>query len=74
VDRVPNILLRKSRAPGLEPGTSGSVARNSDHWTTEPVHLMLQASYKFTDATVPILARSVTNSTSGRTSTRCLLP
>jgi hypothetical protein len=24
-------------APGIEPGTSGSVARNSDHYTTEAV-------------------------------------
>jgi hypothetical protein len=23
--------------PGIEPWTSGSVARNSDHWTTEAV-------------------------------------
>jgi hypothetical protein len=26
-------------APGIEPGTSGSVARNSDHLTTEVVHV-----------------------------------
>jgi hypothetical protein len=25
-------------APGIEPGISGSVARNSDHYTTEAVH------------------------------------
>jgi hypothetical protein len=25
-------------AAGIEPGTSGSVARNSDHWTTEAVY------------------------------------
>jgi hypothetical protein len=24
-------------APGIESGTSGSVARNSDYWTTEAV-------------------------------------
>jgi hypothetical protein len=23
--------------PGIEPGTSGSVAKNSDHWTTDAV-------------------------------------
>jgi hypothetical protein len=27
----------KQVAPGIEPGISGSVARNSDHWTTEAV-------------------------------------
>jgi hypothetical protein len=26
-------------APGIKPGTSGSVARNSDHWTTKAVDL-----------------------------------
>jgi hypothetical protein len=25
-------------APGIEPGTSGTVARNSDHYTTEAVN------------------------------------
>jgi hypothetical protein len=25
-------------APGIDPGTSGFVARNSDHWTTEAVN------------------------------------
>jgi hypothetical protein len=28
-------------APGIKPGTSGSVARNSDHWTTEAVCFLL---------------------------------
>jgi hypothetical protein len=32
VDPVPDaLLLRKSGSAGIEPGTSGSVARNSDH-------------------------------------------
>jgi hypothetical protein len=35
VDTVPDLLLlRKS---GIEPGTSESVARNSDHYTTAAV-------------------------------------
>jgi hypothetical protein len=35
VDPVPDpLLLRKSGSAGIEPRTSGSVARNSDHWTT----------------------------------------
>jgi hypothetical protein len=28
-------------APGIKPSTSGSVARNSDHWTTEAVYLFI---------------------------------
>jgi hypothetical protein len=27
--------------PGIEPGTSGSVARNSDHWTKEKVIIII---------------------------------
>jgi hypothetical protein len=41
VDPVPDSLLRKSGAPGIEPGTSGFVARNSDHQITEAVILEL---------------------------------
>jgi hypothetical protein len=38
VDPVPDpLLLRKSGSAGIEPGTSGSVDRKSDHWTTEAV-------------------------------------
>jgi hypothetical protein len=38
VDPVPDPLLLKNLvAPGIEPETSGSVARNSDHYTTEVV-------------------------------------
>jgi hypothetical protein len=38
VDPVPDPrLLRKSGIPGNRTRTSGSVARNSDHWTTEAV-------------------------------------
>jgi hypothetical protein len=38
VDLVPDpLLLRKLVGPGIACGTSGSVARNSDHWTTEAV-------------------------------------
>jgi hypothetical protein len=33
VDPIPENLV----GPGIEPGTSGSVARNSDHYTTEAV-------------------------------------
>jgi hypothetical protein len=40
VDHVPDpLLLRKSGSAGNRIRTSGSVARNSDHWTTEVVNL-----------------------------------
>jgi hypothetical protein len=32
-----SLLFRKSVAPEIEPGTSGTAARNSDHWTREAV-------------------------------------
>jgi hypothetical protein len=36
VDSVPDpLLLRKSGRPGIKPRTSGYVARNSGHYTTE---------------------------------------
>jgi hypothetical protein len=36
MDPVPDLLhLRKSRSAGNRTRTSGSVARNSDHWATE---------------------------------------
>jgi hypothetical protein len=35
-------------APGIEPGTSGSAARNSDHYTTEAVLLTLTLSLSHT--------------------------
>jgi hypothetical protein len=31
------LLLRNLLGPGIGPETSGSVARNSDNWTIEPV-------------------------------------
>jgi hypothetical protein len=38
VDPVPDpLLFRKSGSAGIEPGTSGFEARNSDHQTTEVV-------------------------------------
>jgi hypothetical protein len=30
-------FLENLEVPGIEPGTSGTVARNCDHWTTEAV-------------------------------------
>jgi hypothetical protein len=40
VDPVPDpLLLRNVEAPGIEPKASGSVARNSDHWTIETVRI-----------------------------------
>jgi hypothetical protein len=42
VDRVPDpLLLRKLGSAGNQTRTYGSVARNSDHLTTEAVHLTL---------------------------------
>jgi hypothetical protein len=39
MDPVPDPLpLRNLVWPGIEPGTSGSVARNSDHQTTEAAY------------------------------------
>jgi hypothetical protein len=45
VDPVPDpLLLRKSGSDGNRTRTSGSVARNSDHYTTEEVVVV---SYSF---------------------------
>jgi hypothetical protein len=42
VDPVPDpLLLRKSGSAGNEIRTSGSVARNSDHYTTKAVYFLL---------------------------------
>jgi hypothetical protein len=42
VDPVPDpLLLRKSRSAGNRTRTSGSVARNSDHLTTEVEQLII---------------------------------
>jgi hypothetical protein len=42
VDPVPDpLVLRKSGSDGNRTRTSGSVARNSDHWTTEAVFFLL---------------------------------
>jgi uncharacterized protein (UPF0335 family) len=38
VDPVPDPLNRKSGSAGNRAQTSGSVARNSDHWTIEAIH------------------------------------
>jgi hypothetical protein len=40
-------LLRKSGSAGKRTRTSGSVARNSDHYTTEAVYYLLHDKYKF---------------------------
>ena len=41
MDPVPDpLLLRKSGSAGIEPGTSVSEARNSDHYSTEAVTLL----------------------------------
>jgi hypothetical protein len=41
VDPVPEpLLLRKSGMPTIDPGTSGSVAMNSAHKTTEAVGIV----------------------------------
>jgi hypothetical protein len=48
VDPVPDpLLLRKSGSAGNRTRTSGSVARNSDHKTTEVVYYLLHNIYKF---------------------------
>jgi hypothetical protein len=47
VDPVPDsLLLRKSSSAGNITWTSGSVARNSDHWTTGAVYFLLHNIYK----------------------------
>jgi hypothetical protein len=40
------LLLRKSGSTENRTRTSGSVARNSDHWTTEAVYFLLHNIYK----------------------------
>jgi hypothetical protein len=48
VDPVPDpLLLRKSGSAGNRTWTSGSVARNSDHYTTEAVYFLVRNIYKF---------------------------
>jgi hypothetical protein len=48
VEPVPDpLLLKKCGSAGNRTRTSGSVARNSDHWTTEPVYFLLHNIYKF---------------------------
>jgi hypothetical protein len=48
VDPVPGpLLLRKSCSAGNRTRASGSVARNSDHWTKEAVYFLLHNIYKF---------------------------
>jgi hypothetical protein len=37
----PTTSQKKSGSAGIEPGTSGSVARNSDHSTTEAVLVII---------------------------------
>jgi hypothetical protein len=48
VDPVPDpLLLRKSGSAGNRTRTSGSIARNFDHKTTEAVYFLLHNIYKF---------------------------
>jgi hypothetical protein len=48
VGPVPDpLLLRKSGSAGNRTRTSGSVARNSDHYTIEAVYFLLHKIYKF---------------------------
>jgi hypothetical protein len=57
------LLLRKSGNAGNRTQTSGSVARDSDHQTTEAVYFLLHNVYKFslyvTGNTIPL--RSISN-------------
>jgi hypothetical protein len=55
LDPVPDpLLLRKSGGAGDRTRTSGSVARNSEHWTTEEV------IHHFTQTTFQILTEVTT--------------
>jgi hypothetical protein len=48
VDPIPeSLLLRKSGSAGNRTRTFGSVAKNSDHQTTEAVYFLLHNIYKF---------------------------
>jgi hypothetical protein len=48
VNLVPDsLLLRKYGSTGNRTRISGSVARNSDHWTTEAVYFLLHNIHKF---------------------------
>jgi hypothetical protein len=47
VDHVPDpLLLRKSGSARNRSGISGSVARNSDHWTTETALIQFEGVRK----------------------------
>jgi hypothetical protein len=70
VDPVPDpLLLRESGSAGNRTRTSGSVARNSDHYTTEAVYFLLHNIYKFssylTGSTIHL--RSVARNTDHQT-------
>jgi hypothetical protein len=53
VDPVPDpLLIRKSGSAENRTRTSGSVARNSDHWTIEAVEVNLNRNYGV-DCTMP---------------------
>jgi hypothetical protein len=48
VESVPDsLLLRKSGGAGNRTRTSGSAARNSDHYIVEAVYFLLQNIFKF---------------------------
>jgi hypothetical protein len=48
MDPVPDpLLLRQSGSAGNRTRTSGSIARNSDHKTTEPVYIHYIKEKKF---------------------------
>jgi hypothetical protein len=55
VDPVPDpLLLRKSGIAGNRLRASGSVARNSDHKTTEAVSTIVTSTQKFADRHDPV--------------------
>jgi hypothetical protein len=47
VPRFRSTISQKSGTAGKRPRTSGSVARNCDHLTTEAVYILLHNIYKF---------------------------
>jgi hypothetical protein len=59
VHPVPDPLLRKSGIAGNRTLTSGSVARNSDHWATEAVTFMMSISRVISDSELEEIRKEV---------------
>jgi hypothetical protein len=69
VDPVPDpLLLRRSASAANRTRTSGSVARNSDHWTTEAVTLPHAQAYSSVERPVSLVTKRGVDDTALRVS------